>query len=88
MMVYHLDKMGADIYEDDSRSFDSVKNVIALGKNLDTPCFMTVMGSYEKFLMIYRDVRLVWAAKLENPAIYVNRCQFEGVNGLIVTMSD
>ena len=57
-------------------------------KNLDTPCFMSLVGSYEKFLMIYRDVRLVWTAKLENPAIYVNRTTFEGVNGLIVTLSD
>ena len=49
---------------------------------------MTMTGSFEKFLLIYRDVRLVWATKLENPAIYVSRSEFEGVKGLIVTLSD
>ena len=49
---------------------------------------MTIMGSFENFLLIYKDVRLVWTAKLQNPAIFVSRSEFEGTKGLIVTMSD
>ena len=61
---------------------------MAQNKNLDTPCFMSMVGSFENFLMIYKDVRLIWTAKLEKPAIFVSRSTFEGVNGLIVTLSD
>ena len=55
---------------------------------LDTPCFMTMMGSFSNFLMIYKDVRLVWAAKTEKAPVFVSRASFEGKQGLIVTLSD
>lgn len=32
-------------------------------EELDTPCFMSLVGSYNNFIMVYRDVRLVWAAR-------------------------
>ena len=49
---------------------------------------MTILGSFKSFLMIYKDVRLVWTAKTANIPIYVSRANFQGKNGLIVTMSD
>ena len=55
---------------------------------IDTPCFMTLLGSYNNFIMIYRDVRLVWAAKSMTAPIFVQKTQFEDQDGLIVTMSD
>ncbi len=55
---------------------------------IDTPCFMTLMGSYNNFIMVYRDVRLVWTAKTSTAPIYIERTQFEEQDGLIVTMSD
>ena len=88
MLTYHLDKPNTDIFEDEERNIDSIKQLVAQNKNLDTPCFMSMVGSFENFLMIYKDVRLVWTAKLEKPTIYINRSTFEGVNGLIVTLSD
>lgn len=55
---------------------------------LETPCFMTLMGSFNNFIMVYRDVRLVWAAKLPTAPIFMERVTFEDQDGLIVTMSD
>ena len=49
---------------------------------------MTILGSFQNYLMIYKDVRLVWTARTQAAPIYVNRASFEGKNGLIVTMSD
>jgi len=55
---------------------------------LETPCFMTILGSFNNFLLIYKDVRLVWAAKTQLAPIFVARAKFEQRNGLIVTLSD
>jgi len=55
---------------------------------LETPCFMTIMGSFTNFIMVYRDVRLVWAAKLPTAPIFLQRVCFEDQDGLIVSMSD
>jgi hypothetical protein len=55
---------------------------------LDTPCFMTLMGSFNHFIMVFRDVRLAWAAKMSTAPIYIERAMFEEQDGLIVTMSD
>jgi hypothetical protein len=44
---------------------------------LETPCFMTLMGSYSNFIMVYKDVRLVWAAKTLTAPIYIERVAFE-----------
>ena len=49
---------------------------------------MTILGSFQNYLMIYKDVRLVWTTRTQTPPVYVNRATFEGKNGLIVTMSD
>lgn len=46
------------------------------------------MGSYNNFVLVYRDVRLVWAAKTSTAPIFIERAQFEDQDGLIVTMSD
>lgn len=44
---------------------------------LETPCFMTLMGSFNNFIMVYRDVRLVWAAKLPTAPIFLQKVTFE-----------
>ncbi len=49
---------------------------------------MTLMGSYSNFLMVYKDVRLVWAARTLTAPIYIERAAFEDQDGLIVTMSE
>jgi hypothetical protein len=55
---------------------------------LETPCFMTILGSFSNFLLIYKDVRLVWATKTVVAPVYVARAKFEQHGGLIVTLSD
>lgn len=47
-----------------------------------------LVGSYNNFIMVYKDVRLVWASKTVQPPIFVQRATFEEQDGLIVTMSD
>lgn len=49
---------------------------------------MMLLGSFTNFLMVYNDVRLVWAAKTQLPPIFVDVASFGGSRGLIVTMSD
>lgn len=88
LLTYHLPKSGADIYEDDSRNRGQVMTDARENNTLDTPCFMTLMGSFNNFLMVFRDVRLAWAAKTSTAPIYIERAMFEEQDGLIVTMSD
>jgi len=38
---------------------------------IETPCFMTLMGSYNNFIMVYRDVRLVWTARISTTPIFI-----------------
>lgn len=40
-------------------------------KSLQTPCFMMIVGSYNSYLMMYKDVRLVWASKTVSAPIFV-----------------
>ena len=49
---------------------------------------MTILGSFNNFLLIYKDIRLVWAAKTMVAPIFVARAKFEQRDGLIVTLSD
>ena len=55
---------------------------------LETPCFMTILGSFSNFLLIYKDIRLVWAARTQLAPVYVSRATFETHKGLIVTLAD
>ena len=49
---------------------------------------MMILGSFTNFLMIYKDVRLVWTARTPTAPIFVDRASFGDKKGLIVTMSD
>lgn len=80
--------MGADIYEDDDRTKDQVMTQASTSATLDTPCFMTILGSFSNFLLIYKDIRLVWAARTQLAPVYVYRASFESHTGLIVTLAD
>ena len=88
LMTYHLEAMGADIFEDDERKKEQVMAQAQSHMVLETPCFMTILGSFSNFLLVYRDIRLVWAARTQLAPIFVARATFEGRNGLIVTLAD
>lgn len=49
---------------------------------------MTMIGSFEGYLMVFKDTKLAWTAKMQTQPIYVDRANFQGVNGLIVSLSD
>ena len=83
--TYHLQKSGADVYDDEGQR--TLETNIAQ-RNMNTPCFMMLLGSFTNFLMVYNDVRLVWAAKTQLPPMFVDVASFGGSRGLIVTMSD
>lgn len=46
------------------------------------------MGSFEGFLMVYRDTKLAWTTKLPGVPVFVSRASFQGVDGLIVSLDD
>ena len=71
--MYHLSKNGADVYDDDgNRTFTEVSEQ----KSLKTPCCMMLMGSFSKFVMVFNDVRLVWAAKSMTAPVFIDTCTF------------
>lgn len=88
LKTYHLSAFGADIYEDHERSAATVIEDAESSGTMNTPGFMYMLGSFNNFVLIYKDVRLVWAAKTPVTPIYVDTAEFEGRKGLIVTLSD
>lgn len=69
--TYHLNTTGSDIYEDNYRKRGQVMVEARETKQLQTPCFMMILGSFNSFLMMYKDVRLVWATKTVSAPIFV-----------------
>ena len=59
--TYHLPKNGADVFNEDGER--KIADMEGDQKSMTTPCFMMLLGSFNNFLMVYRDVRLVWAAR-------------------------
>ena len=52
------------------------------------PGFMSLIGSFEGYLMVYRDIKLAWTTKLQTAPIFVSTASFQEKQGLIVTLSD
>jgi len=50
--------------------------------------FMLLLGSFEGFLLVYKDIKLAWAMKMEVVPIFINTASFHGHNGMLVTLSD
>jgi hypothetical protein len=38
---------------------------------------MTILGSFNNYVLIYKDVRLVWAAKTQTPPVFLARASFD-----------
>ena len=76
LRTYHLKTSGSDIYEDESRSVGQVMTDARESGFIDSPCFMTLVGSYNNFLFIYKDVKLVWAAKTVHAPVFVDYARF------------
>eukprot|EP00347_Sterkiella_histriomuscorum_P008020 403346677 len=85
--TYHIPGQNKDIFENEDRQAQTVVSQ-AINNQHDSPCFSFIMGSFSHYLMIYKDVQLVWTAKTQTAPIYVNTAKISGVDGLIVTLSD
>lgn len=63
------------MYDDEgNRRFD----LVAEQKSITTPCFMMMMGSFNNFVMVYNDVRLVWAARTVMSPVFIDTGSFGG----------
>jgi hypothetical protein len=85
--TYHIPGNNKDIYEHEDRLVSSVA-LQALQNTHDSPCFSYILGSFSHYLLIYKDVQLVWTSKTQTAPIYVDISKFCGMGGLIVTLSD
>jgi hypothetical protein len=88
-----LKNEGDDLYVDEGPNKEREKSAIieaaATSRDgLKTPGFMTLMGSFEGYLMVYRDTKLAWTTKLQALPIFVCTAAFQQQTGLIVTLSD
>jgi Bardet-Biedl syndrome 9 protein len=84
--TYHVPH-NKDVYENEERTTVQVMSQCSTNTH-DSPCFSFIMGSFSQYLMVYKDVQLVWTAKTQSAPIYVNTARFEAMEGLLVTLSD
>ena len=49
---------------------------------------MSMIGSFEGYLMVYKDIQMVWTTKLPLPPVFLSKATFSGKQGLIVSFSD
>lgn len=49
---------------------------------------MSMIGSFEGYLNVYKDIKLSWTTKLQSVPIFVSTAEFQHKKGLIVTLSD
>ena len=45
-------------------------------KQITTPGFMSLIGSFEGYLNIFKDIKLAWTTKLQTVPIFVSTAQF------------
>jgi Bardet-Biedl syndrome 9 protein len=80
--TYHLNS-SSEIYRDENRNITE----IAAG-TANSPCFTFLLGSFSNYILVYRDVQLVWTCKTTHAPIFVDIAKFEQTDGLIVHFAD
>lgn len=80
--TYHLNN-ASEIYRDENRNITE----IAAGTP-NSPCFTFLLGSFSNYILVYKDVQLVWTCKTTNPPIFVDIARFGEQDGLIVHFAD
>lgn len=80
--TYHLNS-SSEIYRDENRDVDQIAEG---GSN--SPCFTFLLGSFSNYILVYRDVQLVWTCKTTHAPIFVEIAEFGGTEGLIVHFAD
>jgi len=84
--------MGEDLYcpskQDKAKLIDHALTKPYNKGGLSTMGFMLMLASFEGFLLIYKDIKLAWAMKMELVPIFLDTATFQSKKGLIVTLSD
>lgn len=80
--TYHLGN-ASEIYRDENRNMTE----IAAGTP-NSPCFTFLLGSFSNYILVYKDVQLVWTCKTTHAPIFVDTARFGDQDGLIVHFSD
>ena len=80
--TYHLGN-ASEIYRDENRNLAEVG-----GGNPNSPCFTFLLGSFSNYILVYKDVQLVWTCKTTHPPIFVDIARFGDQDGLIVHFAD
>ena len=79
---YHLNT-ASEIYRDENRNVTDITEGDA-----NSPCFTFLLGSFSNYILVYRDVQLVWTCKTSQPPIFLDVARFESQDGLIVHFAD
>ena len=85
-MTYHLPD-ARDVYSSDDRPMQQAIDE-ARNNQHKSPCFSFILGSFSNYLMVYKDVQLIWTAKTSSAPIFVDTGKFGSQDGLIVSMAD
>ena len=49
-----------------------------VGGAASRPGFMSMIGSFEGYLMVYKDIQMVWTTKLPLPPVFLSKATFGG----------
>ena len=82
--TYHTAK---DVFENEDRNAEQVLQQASQNTH-DSPCFSFILGSFSNYLMVYRDVQLVWTAKSQTAPVFVTIARIDSQPGLMITLSD
>jgi Bardet-Biedl syndrome 9 protein len=80
--TYHLGN-SSEIYRDENRNIAQIAAGAA-----NSPCFTFLLGSFSNYILVYKDVQLVWTCKTSHPPIFVDIASFGSQDGLIVHFAD
>jgi Bardet-Biedl syndrome 9 protein len=80
--TYHLNT-SSEIYRDEKRNVAEVAAGTA-----DSPWFTFLLGSFSNYILVYKDVQLVWTCKTSHPPIFTDIAKFGEQDGLIVHFAD
>ena len=67
--IYHNQ---GDIFQGEGRDITEITQ-----GNANSPCFNFMLGSFSQYLMVYKDVQLVWTCKSNFSPIYINIAKFD-----------
>ena len=85
--TYHLPGLNKDFVQFGDRNLTQALSQ-ASNSDANTPLFSYILGSFSNYLMIYKDIQLVWTTKTTSPPIFIETSAFDKQDGLIVTLSD